>query len=92
MYDYLIKWIHDNLLLQNDLSYRLDKTLFKKMQYKNEDIIFMDVIDLKNRYNKTYKSFIKILRQTLNKYNIKLKYTINYIYSTYDIVYYIYIN
>lgn len=92
MPDYLIKWIHDNLILQNDMGYRFDKTLFKKMQYNNEDIIFMDIYDVKNKYTKTYKSFIKILRQTLNKYNIKLKYTINYIYSTYDIVYYIYLN
>ena len=91
MCDELKEWINNNLSSENDTIYKFDKTIFKRLQYNNKDKLFMDIYDTKKKYNNTYKSFIKIMRQALNKNNIKIKYEINYIYSTYDIIYYIHL-
>lgn len=92
MYDELILWIKENLILQNNNSYRFDKSIFKKMQYYNQDKEFIEKFNITYKYNNTYKTFIKLLRHLLYNYHLKLMYTVNYINSSYEIIYYIHIN
>lgn len=88
MYEKLILWIKENWIEDNDI-YTFEKSIYKKMQYFNQDKTFIETFNITSRYNNTYKSFIKILRQLLNNYNITLNYNIHYIYSTYEMIYFI---
>lgn len=74
----IVKWIKENLTYENNI-YKIDINLYKKLQYNN-----LLIIDSSN-----YKYFIKKIRYLLKTYDIKMKYVIKYIYSTYEIIYYI---
>lgn len=74
----IVKWIREHLIYENNL-YKIDINLYKKLQYHNLLII----------HSSNYKSFIKKIRNLLNNNDIKMKYVIKYIYSTYEIIYYI---
>ena len=74
----MVKWIKENLTYENNI-YKIDINLYKKLQYNN-----LLIIDSSN-----YKYFIKKIRYLLKTYDIKMKYVIKYIYSTYEIIYYI---
>ena len=90
----------DKICLKNEKHYTVNSNSFKKGVY-NEDIQkFLEVCKpfyhiSKRKYldkKLTYKSFTTILRQICNNNNITYTSQIKYDKSTYDILYYIYID
>jgi hypothetical protein len=87
------------ICIKNDKNYILNKDSFKKGVFNNKILEFLEGCKefyhlSKQKYlekNLTYNSFTTIIRQICNSNKIIYTSKIKYINSTYDIIYYIYI-
>jgi len=89
----------ENICLKTDKYFILNKDAFKKGVFNNFITIFLDEckeyyhLSKKKYIDKkiTYNSFTTVVRQICNSNKIIYTSKIKYINSTYDIIYYIYI-
>jgi hypothetical protein len=87
----------NKIAFKNEGYFILNKVAFKKAVYNNLVIEFLE--SLKPYYHKSkvkyvekhtnYNSFVTVIRQLCNYYNVVYKSVIKYDKSTYEIVYYI---
>lgn len=98
-YNYINKFIKGNFILENN-EYKCDMYIFKRLMMKNkirelQEYLIDKYYNSKKNYPRnmtTYRGFNVVLRQLCNILNIKYRYHIQYIHSTYNIIYYITLN
>ena len=98
-YNYVTKFIKDNFILENN-EYKCDTYIFKRLMMRNkirelQEYLIDKYYNSKRNYPRnmtTYRGFNVVLRQLCNILKIKYRYHIQYIHSTYNIIYYITIN
>lgn len=97
---FIIKFIKTHFYYDNmNKSYVSDVYIFRKCIINNDIVLLYNYIehyyhDSKKNYPEniyTYRGFNTVLRQILKHFDIKYKYEINYIHSSYMIKYYIFL-
>jgi len=98
-YNYISTFIKENFIVENN-EYKCDTYIFKRLMLKNkiyelQEYLIDKYYNSKRNYPRnmtTYRGFNVVLRQLCNNLNIKYRYHIQYIHSTYNIIYYITLN